>query len=107
MKNKQLIIIYLKKFFSIIKNKHKAFRNALNQFFYGFTVYEIELEFNKEKGKFNNLLMIMIFGDIAGLPFFPSYYSMRILPYMVPLISKWKRSIFREKDITDIITTDI
>lgn len=107
MKSKQQSIIKLKGFISFLINKLEKVRKLLNEFFYGFTVYEIELEFNKEKGKLNNLLMLTVFGDIAGLPLFPSYYSMRILPYIIPIIKTWKRSIFREKDIMDIISTDI
>jgi len=31
----------------------------------------------------------------------PPYYSLRLLPYVVPQISTWKRRMLREKDLTD------
>ncbi|MBN2401816.1 MAG: hypothetical protein JXN64_05405 [Spirochaetes bacterium] len=93
--------------FFFLQNKFKNIRKTLNQFFYGMTVYELELEFSKEKNRLNNLLMLTVFGDIAGLPLFPSYYSMRLLPYIIPTFNTWKRNLYREKDITDIFSTDI
>lgn len=107
MKNNEPIISKINQFSALLKNKQKEYSKTISEFFYGITAYEIELEFNKEKNKLNNLLMLMIFGDLAGLPFFPSYYSMRILPHIIPILNKWKRSIHREKDITDILSTDI
>ncbi|MEN6321123.1 MAG: hypothetical protein ABFD82_20580 [Syntrophaceae bacterium] len=82
-------------------------RKTLNEVFYGMTAYELELEMKKEKGSLNTLLMLMVFGDMIGVPLFPPYYSMRLLPFVVPHITTWKRNIHREKDLTDIIAGDI
>ena len=82
-------------------------RKTLNEVFYGMTAYELELELKKEKGTLNNLLMLMVFGDTIGVPLFPPYFSMRLLPFIIPNISTWKRNIQREKDLTDIISSDI
>lgn len=106
MINRRLGTEKLKHFLSILTDRLKKSCITLKLVFYGFSVHELQLELMKEKGHMNNLLMLMIFGDIAGLPLFPSYFSMRILPYIVPLLDTWKRNLFREKDITDILSTD-
>ena len=31
------------------------------------------------------------------------YYSLRLLPYVTPQISTWKRRMLRERDITDTL----
>jgi len=82
-------------------------RKTLNEVFYGMTAYELQLEMKKEKGALNNLLMLMVFGDVIGVPLFPPYYSMRLLPFVIPHMTTWKRNIHREKDLTDIISGDI
>ena len=38
-----------------------------------------------------------------GVPILPPYYSLRLLPYVVPQISTWKRRMLREKDLTDAL----
>jgi hypothetical protein len=96
-----------KRLIPLLRNTFKKKYKTLNDIFYGLTVYELEIEIKKERGRLNNLLMLTVFGDLAGLPLFPSYYSMRILPHIIPLIDKWKRNINRERDVTDFIATDL
>ena len=79
----------------------------MNEVFYGMTIHEMDLVLKKENGSINNLFMLIVFGDLIGLPLLPSYYSMRLLPYTLPIIKIWKRSILREKDLTDFVSQDI
>lgn len=76
---------------------------VIRQVLYGFTGYELDRELQKEKGYINNLFILVIFGDLTGLPLLPPYYSMRLLPYIIPQINTWKRSVLKERDITDIL----
>ena len=39
--------------------------------------------------------------SMLGVPVLPPYYSLRLLPYVVPQISTWKRRMLREKDLMD------
>ena len=79
----------------------------MNEVFYGMTIHEMDLVLKKENGSINNLFMLIVFGDLIGPPLLPSYYSMRLLPYTLPIIKIWKRSILREKDLTDFVSQDI
>ena len=97
--NDDLISYYLSKLNDV--------RKILNEVFYGLTLHEMDLELKKEKGHVNNLFMLIVFGDLIGLPLLPSYYSMMLLPYMIPVINTWKRSVLREKDLTDFVAQDI
>ena len=47
------------------------------------------------------LFMTATVGDLIGLPIMPPYYSLRLLPYVVPQIETWKRRVLREKEFTD------
>ena len=38
---------------------------------------------------------------MIGVPVLPPYYSLRLLPYVVPQIATWKRRMLREKDVVD------
>ncbi len=53
------------------------------------------------RGSLESLFMFSIVGDMIGLPVIPPYYSLRILPYLVPQISTWKRRVLREREFTD------
>lgn len=53
------------------------------------------------RGSIESLFMLSIVGDMIGLPIMPPYYSLRILPYVVPQIATWKRRMLREREFTD------
>jgi len=96
-----------KPFFPFLTKKLKTWSKVLREILYGMTVHEMDLELRKEKGHLDNLFMLVVFGDLVGLPLLPPYYSLRLLPFIVPSIEKWKRSLLREKDLTDIAAADI
>ena len=50
-----------------------------------------------------HLFVLISFGDLLGVPVLPPYYSLRLLPFIVPEINNWKRRMMREKDLMDAI----
>jgi hypothetical protein len=87
--------------------KLKALSKTLREIMYGFTVHELDMELRKEKGGIDDLFMLVVFGDLVGLPILPPYYSIRLLPYIIPTFNVWKRRLLREKDLTDQMATDL
>jgi hypothetical protein len=75
----------------------------LRGFIYGMTYYEMERQLRKERADLEHLFILISFGDVLGVPILPPYYSLRLLPFTVPLINQWRRRMLREKDLTDLI----
>jgi hypothetical protein len=96
-----------RKLLPFLVRKSKGLFKVLREILYGLTAHEMDLELRKEKGYLDHLFMLVVFGDLVGLPLLPPYYSMRLLPYIVRSIEKWKRSLLRERDLTDFVGTDI
>lgn len=91
----------------IFTKRLRGFPKTLREILYGMTIHEMDLEMKKERGSLNHLFMLIVFGDLVGLPLLPPYYSMRLLPYIVPSIETWKRNLLREKGLTDFASIDI
>jgi hypothetical protein len=89
------------------KSRLTTIRIAMREFFYGMTVHDLAVETRHARGELDHLFMLVVFGDLIGLPILPPYYSMRLLPYVMPSIQRWKRSALREKDLTDLARVDI
>ena len=87
--------------------KSKRLPKVIREVIYGMTVHEMDLELRREKGDLDHLFMLIVFGDLVGLPLLPPYYSMRLLPYIIPSIETWKRRLLRERDLTDFASMDI
>ncbi len=80
---------------------------AAGEILYGATVYEMVRDLNKERANLERLFILVVFGDLLGVPVLPPYYTLRLLPYIVPYISGWRRSMLRERDITDLCDQEI
>jgi hypothetical protein len=93
--------------FTHLLEKSKRLPKVLREIMYGMTVHEMDLELRRERGDLDHLFMLVVFGDLVGLPVLPPHYSMRLLPYIIPSIETWKRSLLREKDLTDFVAADI
>jgi len=75
---------------------------AAGEFIYGATTYEWVCNLRQERGEIERLFVLLTFGDLIGLPVLPPYYVIRLLPYIVPTIERWKRGLLRERDLTDL-----
>jgi hypothetical protein len=56
----------------------------------------------RKRGEMERLFALIAFGDMVGLPILPPYYTLRLLPYVIPMINRWKRGLLRERDWTDL-----
>ncbi|MEM4971794.1 MAG: hypothetical protein QXE01_11155 [Sulfolobales archaeon] len=78
--------------------------SRLNEAIYGMALHGQVTAIMKEKMYIEYLFMLMTIGDMMGIPILPPYYTLRLLPYMVPNIKGWKLRMLRERDFTDIVT---
>jgi hypothetical protein len=80
---------------------------VIREVFYGMTVYDWVRELDKARNEHNRLFTMMVFGDLIGIPILPPYYTLRLIPYIVPDLESWRRSMLRERDLTDLIDQEI
>ncbi len=80
----------------------KFSRSAIG-FLYGMAGHDMARFALKTRGSMEHLFILITMGDLLGIPILPPYYSLRLLPYVVPQISTWKRRMLRERDLTDAL----
>jgi hypothetical protein len=73
----------------------------VREFLYGLYAYEFEHQALELRGELETAFILITFGDMLGVPVMPPIYSLRILPYLVPDVAKWKRRVMRERDLAD------
>jgi len=75
---------------------------TLGEIFYGMTTFDWARDVRRTRSEVEHLFILVVFGDLVGLPILPPYYTLRLLPYVVPTLDRWKRSLLRERDWTDL-----
>jgi hypothetical protein len=76
---------------------------GLRDVFYGMASHDMTRYAVRTRASMEHLFILITMGDLLGVPILPPYYSLRLLPYVVPQISSWKRRMLRERDITDAL----
>jgi hypothetical protein len=74
---------------------------AIREFLYGMTGMEFTEHALEMRASVESLFMLAIVGDMIGVPIMPPYYSLRLLPFIVPHIATWKRRVLREREFSD------
>jgi hypothetical protein len=68
---------------------------------YGMAAHDMSRAALRTRASMEHLFILITMGDLLGIPILPPYYSLRLLPYVVPQIATWKRRMLREKDLSD------
>ncbi|HUI89055.1 MAG TPA: hypothetical protein VLX61_10045 [Anaerolineales bacterium] len=86
---------------SIQTAPHTSFLQAIRDFLYGMFGMEFAEHAMGMRASLESLFMLATVGDMIGIPVLPPYYSLRLLPYLVPNISTWKRRVLRQREFSD------
>jgi hypothetical protein len=68
---------------------------------YGMTGFEFARHAIEARASLETIFMVSVVGDMIGVPVMPPYYSLRLLPFVVPEVSTWRRRVLREKEFTE------
>ncbi|RME32104.1 MAG: hypothetical protein D6793_11565 [Thermoflexia bacterium] len=85
------------------KSKWQNFLDGVKSVLYGMAGHDMARFALKTRGSMEHLFILVTMGDLLGIPILPPYYSLRLLPYVVPQIATWKRRMLRERDLTDAL----
>jgi hypothetical protein len=82
-------------------NTKRGFLDNLKEIMYGMAAHDMSRAALRTRASMEHLFILITMGDLIGVPILPPYYSLRLLPYVVPNIATWKRRMLREKDLSD------
>lgn len=93
----------LSRSFHFMKRIFRQFTGTSREILYGMAIHDQVRTLAKTRGSLEHLFVLISFGDLLGVPVLPPYYSLRLLPFIVPEINNWKRRMLRERDLLDAI----
>ena len=83
------------------KEQKQGILSKIKEIAYGMSAHDMSRYAMRTRASMEHLFILITMGDLIGVPILPPYYSLRLLPYVVPNIATWKRRMLREKDVSD------
>lgn len=74
------------------------FWDVARQLLFGITGYEFARHALEMRREMESIFIVVTMGDLLGIPVLSPIYSLRLLPYVAPQISRWKRQVVRRKE---------
>jgi hypothetical protein len=78
-----------------------SFLQKVREFLYGMLGLEMATHAMEMRASVESLFMLATVGEMIGVPIMPPYYSLRLIPYVIPQVATWKRRVLREKEFSD------
>ena len=83
------------------RRRRRVWCRTFRETVYGMAAHDMSRAALRTRASMEHLFILITMGDLLGIPILPPYYSLRLLPYVVPQIATWKRRMLREKDVAD------
>jgi len=91
----------------VINDRLTRLSKLARDLIYGMTTHEVVLYTIRLRAQMETLFVLITLGDLIGVPILPPYYSLRLLPHLVPQIATWKRRVLRERDFIEADGLDL
>ncbi len=76
-------------------------RHRAREFVWGFFMYEMWHGLRAERTRYADALNLLMMGEFLGIPLMNSTVTLRLLPYLLPDLKKWKERQLAEREVLD------
>ncbi len=80
-----------------------GFIQAAKDFLYGFLLHGMVSGVYDKKAELDDIFVLFTVGEAIGVPVFPGYYSLRLVPYYVARFPHWKKKTLKPRDLLDVV----
>lgn len=80
-----------------------GFFRGIKDFLYGFLLHGMVSGVYEKRAELEDIFMLFALGETIGVPVFPGFYSLRLIPYYTARFPRWKKKMLKPKDLLDIV----
>lgn len=74
---------------------------GVRDFLWGLFVFDTYKETLHQRERYEEVMNVILFGEMLGIPLMNSVISLRLLPYVVGDLEEWKRRQAREVEVLE------
>ena len=83
--------------------KRGGFFQGVKDFLYGFLLHGMVSGLYERKTELEDVFTLLTLGETIGVPGFPGFYSLRLIPYYAARFPRWKKKTLKPRDFLDIV----
>jgi len=76
-------------------NLDQGILKSIKNFIYGIFHHNIYRDTLKLASQYDDLMLLIVYGEMLGFPTFSNIFTLRLLPHIIPDIERWKARILR------------
>jgi hypothetical protein len=76
---------------------------TIKEYLQGIFLYNLISGVYCEKRHLDELVMVLLFGRMIGIPYLFNYYHLRLIPYYAARLGPWKKRVLKERDFFDYV----
>lgn len=73
----------------------------VKQFFWGFFFFDYYHELQHERARYADIMNVILYGELLGIPLMNSTMGLRLLPYTFPELKGWLHRQAEEKEVLE------
>jgi len=77
---------------------------ALRDFFFGAFLLNLYQHILHTKKKYDDIFFSLIMGEFLGIPLLGNYFTLRLIPYMLPELERVKTRLLRDVDLLELLS---
>ncbi len=86
-----------------IGSKVTGVKQALRDFFFGALILGLYQNVVRLKMKYDDIFFSLIMGEFLGIPLLGNYFTLRILPYLLPELERARIRLLRDVDVLELL----
>lgn len=81
--------------------KNLTLKQKLRDFFFGMFLFDMNRELLEASRSYKEVAETLMLGEFLGIPLLSNYYTLRLIPYFIKDLDKWKMKQMMEKDLLE------
>lgn len=86
-----------------IGSRGESLKAIIKDLIFGFFAYQTHQQVVGLAQKYKDIIHVLLMGEFMGLPVLGTYYSLRLLPYLIEDMQGITERVLRERDVLELM----